>query len=53
MDFPHDISVDSINHSVYVGDLLAHAAWKLQMVSVNLTGIKITRITILIFFLNH
>lgn len=38
MDFPHDISVDSVSHSAYIGDLLAHTAWKLQMVSVNLTG---------------
>lgn len=37
-DFPHDISVDSINHSVYVADLLGKTAWKLQMVSANLTG---------------
>lgn len=41
MDFPHDISVDSVSHSAYIGDLLARTAWKLQMVSVNLTGSKL------------
>lgn len=47
MSHPHDVTVDSANHMVYVGELNPPKVWQFQMDPALYTGIQWSRVQLL------